>query len=138
MSDLCDLPRLMIASKDCDSLTETNLNRTMQLSVERFADKDYLESYEQADGFNTVVASVNIVPHEEIIGIGALASDPEQLHQVMELAVHIATNCNWAFHLKQKTRIVNGNFPNSFFLLTSCTLLSFARISLAFSQRLLT
>ena len=100
--NLCDLPRLMVASQNCDSLPETNLNKANTNScVPRGQLVDYLESYEQGHGLHTVVASVNIVSHEEIIGVGALAADPEELHQVMKLTVHIATHCHRAFHLEQ-------------------------------------
>ena len=60
---------------------------------------DYLESDQEGDSLHTVVSSVHIVPHKEIIGVGTLPSDPEQLHQVMELAVNIPTYCHGTFHL---------------------------------------
>ena len=62
-------------------------------------EENYLESNQQGDGLHTVVSSVHIISHEEIIGVGTLPSDPEQLHQVMKLAVNIATHCHGTFHL---------------------------------------
>ena len=32
-----------------------------------------------------VVASVDVVAHEEVVGIGGLATDAEELHQVVKL-----------------------------------------------------
>ena len=55
----------------------------------------YLESHEERDSLDTVVTSVNIVTHEEIVGVWRLASDPEQLHQIMELTVNISAHCHW-------------------------------------------
>ena len=60
----------------------------------------YLEGNEQGDSLNTVVASVYIVSHEQIVRVRAFPTDPEELHQVMELTVHIATHCHGALHLQ--------------------------------------
>lgn len=35
--------------------------------------------------------------HEEIVGVGVGTANLEQLHQVVELAVNITTDSNWAF-----------------------------------------
>ena len=59
----------------------------------------YLESNQECDGLHTVVSSVNIISHEEIVGVGALPSDPEQLHQVVKLTVDVATDRHRTFHL---------------------------------------
>lgn len=47
---LGDLPRLMVASEDGDAVSIAQLHR-----------------YKQGDGFNGVVASVDVVAHEEVI-----------------------------------------------------------------------
>ena len=60
---------------------------------------NYLESDQQGDRVHTVVSSINIISHEEIIGVGTLPSDPEQLHQVMKLTMNIATDRHRTFHL---------------------------------------
>ena len=60
---------------------------------------DYLEGDQEGDGLHTVVTSVHVISHEEIVCVGALPADPEQLHQVMKLAVNIATDCHRTLHL---------------------------------------
>lgn len=32
-----------------------------------------------------------VLTHEEVIGVRRVASNPEQLHQIMELAVYVTT-----------------------------------------------
>ena len=60
----------------------------------------YLEGDEESDGLDAVVASVHVVSHEQVVGVGGLASDPEQLHQVMELSVNVSADCYWTFYLQ--------------------------------------
>ena len=59
---LCDLPTLMIASKDGDSIWEA-----------------YLESHQKRDGLDAVVATVDIVTHEEVVCVRGLTSNLEEL-----------------------------------------------------------
>lgn len=59
----------------------------------------HLERDEQRDRLDRVVAAVDVVAHEQVVGVGAAAAYPEQLHQVVELAVHVTTNGHRAFHL---------------------------------------
>ena len=49
----------------------------------------YLEGQEEQECLNRVVSSVYEVPHEEVVGIGTLSTDLEELHQVMKLSVDI-------------------------------------------------
>ena len=58
----------------------------------------YLEGDEKGDGLDAVVASVNIVAHEEIVGVGRLAPDLEELHEVVELSVHVPAHGDGAHH----------------------------------------
>ena len=51
------------------------------------------------DRFDTVVASVNIVAHEEVICVRRLAADAEKLHKVVELTVDVAAYSHRTFHL---------------------------------------
>ena len=98
---LSDLSRFMVASEDCDSLSEADLiisNISTAMVYRRFGVK-YLESDQEGDSLHTVVSSVHIISHEEIIGVGTLPSDPEELHQVMKLAVNIPTHRHRTFHL---------------------------------------
>ena len=52
----------------------------------------YLETNKQRNGLHRVIPSVNIVPHEQVVCVGRLSSDAEQLHQVVELPVDIPTH----------------------------------------------
>ena len=52
----------------------------------------HLKGKEQKEGLYGVVATINEVAHEEVVGVGALASHLEQLHQVIELTVDVTAN----------------------------------------------
>ena len=54
-----------------------------------------LESQEEADSLHAVVAAVHVVPHEEVVGVGTHPAHPEQLQQIIELTVHVTTDCHW-------------------------------------------
>jgi len=45
-----------------------------------------------------VVATIDIVAHEQVVGVGRLSADLEQLHEVVELAVDVAANCHRTLH----------------------------------------
>ena len=65
----------MVASDECDALWVS-----------------HLESEEQEECLNGVVAAINKVAHKEVIGVGALPSHLEQLHQVVKLTVDVTAN----------------------------------------------
>ena len=46
----------------------------------------------QADGFGWVVSSVNIISQKEIVGVWYVSSYFEQFHEIIELAMDIATD----------------------------------------------
>jgi len=73
--DLGDLTALMVAAKNGDATTES-----------------HLECDKERDSLDAVVSSVNIVPHEQVISIWRLATDLEELHEVVELAVDVTTH----------------------------------------------
>ena len=79
--DLGDLSALVVASQDSDSLLEA-----------------HFETDEQRDRLDTVVAAVNVVPHEQIVSIRTAPTNLEQLHEVVELAVDVAADGHWAFY----------------------------------------
>ncbi len=58
----------------------------------------YLQSDQESDSLDGVVPTVHVVSHEQVVRVGRLASDTEQLHQVMELTVNVATNRHRAFY----------------------------------------
>ena len=48
------------------------------------------------------VASVNIVSQEEIASRFGGAPHVKELHEVVELAVDVATDCDWSFHCQHR------------------------------------
>lgn len=75
---LRDLSSLVVASQEGDAIRVTGL-----------------QSEEQLDGFYTEVAAVHVVSHENVFGVGHVASDAEQLLQIVELTVNVATHSAW-------------------------------------------
>ena len=75
---LCDLSRLVVTSKN---------GHTVLIP--------HFESDQQCDSLHTVVTSVDIVAHEQIVGFWHLTSYSEQLHQIVELAMDVPTNGDW-------------------------------------------
>jgi hypothetical protein len=64
--DLGDLPRLVVTPEDGHSISVTEF-----------------QGDEQGDGLDRVVASVDVVAHEEVVGVGGVASDAEELGEVV-------------------------------------------------------
>ena len=54
--------------------------------------KIYLEREQQQKGFDRVEATINEIPHEEVVCVGYIAADFEELLQVVELPMNVATN----------------------------------------------
>jgi hypothetical protein len=52
------------------------------------------EAEQQTDSLEGIVPSIDVIPKEQIIGEGNAAPDFKQLHQVIELTVHIPTDKN--------------------------------------------
>lgn len=59
----------------------------------------YLKTYKECDSFHRIIASVHIVSHEQVVCVGWLPSNSEELHEVMKLAMDVATYCDWASYL---------------------------------------
>jgi hypothetical protein len=59
---LGDLSRLVVTSQNSDSILVADF-----------------EGDEESDGLDGVVTSVNVISHEEVVGVGGLATDLEQL-----------------------------------------------------------
>ena len=89
---LCDLSALVIASEDGDSILIT-----------------HLKGDEKSHRLNTVVATINVVAHEEVVRVGWLTSDLEKLAQVVELTVDITADGDGSAHLLH-VRLVNQDF----------------------------
>lgn len=79
---LCDLPALVVATQNGDSVLEA-----------------HFESYKQSDSLYTVVAAIDVITHEEVVCVWRLTSNFEKLTQVMELTVNITTYGDWRTHL---------------------------------------
>lgn len=73
---LSDLSALVISSKDGDSISKT-----------------HLEGNKEGHSLHRVVATIDVISHEEIVSVGRAATDLEELAQVVELTVDITTNC---------------------------------------------
>lgn len=54
----------------------------------------HLQSQQKQERFHTVVATVDEVTEKQVVGVGALASNLEQLNQIVELAVNITADLN--------------------------------------------
>jgi len=80
--NLGDLSTFVIASKNSDAFSVA-----------------YFETDKQSDCFNGVVTSVYVVTHEEVVSVWRFASDLEELNKIVELAMNITANSNWAFNL---------------------------------------
>lgn len=79
--DLCDLTRFVIATEDRNALRVSDF-----------------ESNKESDCLYGIVTSINVITHEEIVGIGVWSTNSEKLHQVMKLSVNISAYCYRAFH----------------------------------------
>ena len=103
--DLGDLPRLMVAADEGDAIRVADLEQEQEEKrldrVEAPVDKVALETRsgrrargasEAAKGRGGAVTERVSAHHEEIGRARTLAAMPEQLHQVKELAVDVATD----------------------------------------------
>ena len=100
----------MVAPKNCDSLPESYFQSHQQSYLEstynmRGKQKQVVICHDKAmyrmetDRFDTVVASVDIVAHEEVICVWRFPSNTEKLHKVVELTVYVAAYSHRTFHL---------------------------------------
>ena len=63
---LRDLPRLVVAPQNRDAIAIAQLERD-----------------EQGDRLNRVVPTVDVVAHEEVVGVGGVAADAEEFGEVV-------------------------------------------------------
>jgi hypothetical protein len=52
------------------------------------------EAKEEKEGFEGVEAPVHEIAHEEVVGVGYVAANSEQLHQVVKLSVYVTAYCD--------------------------------------------
>ena len=67
------------------------------------------EGDQEGDGLNGVVATIDVVTHEQVVGIRRLSTNLEQLTQVVELSVNITANSDGSGNLLH-VRLVDQNF----------------------------
>lgn len=79
--DLSNLTRFMVSTQDGDTVLVAEL-----------------EGDQEGDSLDRVVTTIDIVSHEEVVGIGGVASNPEEFHQIVELTVDVTTNSNGTAH----------------------------------------
>ena len=79
--NLSDLARLVVAAQNRDAVRIANL-----------------QCNEKGDRLDTVMTTVNIISHEQIIGVRKTATEAEKFTKVVELPVYVATNRNRHAH----------------------------------------
>mmetsp|Transcript_19392 Transcript_19392/g.56728 ORF Transcript_19392/g.56728 Transcript_19392/m.56728 type:complete len:305 (+) Transcript_19392:329-1243(+) len=72
---LRDLAGFVIAPEDKDSIGIADL-----------------EADQHGDGFDGVISPIDVIPHEEVVGIGRRSADAVQLHEIVPLAVNVAAH----------------------------------------------
>jgi CRISPR/Cas system-associated protein Cas5 (RAMP superfamily) len=58
-----------------------------------------LDAEEQADGLERVISSIDVISQKEIVAVGNVSSNFEQLHQIVELAVHVSADVDWGSNI---------------------------------------
>ena len=57
-----------------------------------------MERQQQEEGLDTVEASVNKIPHKEVICVRHISPDFEQLLQIIKLTMDIPTHRHWGVY----------------------------------------
>ena len=60
--------------------------------------KAHLQGHQQGHCLHGVVSAIDVVTHEEVVGVWELSSNHEELTQVVELAVDVAANGHGGDH----------------------------------------
>ena len=82
----------MVAAQDGDSVREAHLQRD-----------------EKRHRLDRVIAAIDVVTHEEVVGVGRLATDLKEFAQVVELAVDVTADGDRRTHLLH-VRLVDQDF----------------------------
>ena len=69
----------------------------------------HLKGDQERDCLDRVVASIDVVTHEQVVGVRGLPSNLEELAQIMELSMDVTTDGHWGAHLLH-VRLVNQDF----------------------------
>ena len=75
--DLSNLSDLVVTSEDGNSVLEP-----------------HLQSDQERDSLDRVVATIDVITHEEVVGIWRLAANSKELFQIMELAMNVTADCD--------------------------------------------
>ena len=59
----------------------------------------HLEGEKEGHGLNRVVSFVDVVSHEEVVGLWWLSSNLEELTEIVELSMDVSADGNWCLHL---------------------------------------
>lgn len=89
---LSDLSAFVVSSKDSKSILKADL-----------------ESDEESNSLDGVVAAIDVVTHEEVVGVGRLTTNLKELSQVVELTVNVTADRDWSTDLLD-VRLVNEDF----------------------------
>ena len=89
---LSDLSALVVAAKNRDSVSIA-----------------YFECNHECHDLHRVVSSVDIISHKEIVCVWELSAYFEQLDQIVELSMDVATDGHWGANVDH-VRLVGQNF----------------------------
>jgi len=79
--DLSNLTRLVVSAEDGNAILIADL-----------------KGDQEGHGLDRVVTAIDVVTHEEIVRVGRVAADAEELHEIVELTVNITTDGDGAAH----------------------------------------
>lgn len=112
---LRDLSALMVASDESDAVGISHLWGKRKSGIDDLAlglrEKGdfsslslYLEGHKKKEGLNRVEASIHKIAQEKIVCLRAIASNLEELFQIVELAMDVTTN----LRQKKETQAIWG------------------------------
>lgn len=58
----------------------------------------HLQGKQHEEGLDTVPSAVHVIPQEDVVSIGRIPADLEQLQQVVQLSVDVSTDGDWRTH----------------------------------------
>jgi hypothetical protein len=79
---LGNLSALVVTSQDSNSVREA-----------------HFKSDEKSDSLDRVVSAIDVVTHEKVVSVGRLATNFEELTQIVELTMDVTADCHWGTHL---------------------------------------
>ena len=98
---LSDLAGFVVSADQGNPVRISHLQKTMNMVTKMKTRRErmypYLQGQQKQERFHTVVATVDEVTEKQVVGVGALASNLEQLNQIVELTMNITADLqeNW-------------------------------------------